>query len=107
MVLRRMKVIVYKDEVGEFRWKLKAENGEIISDYAEGCHQRVTRSPWLEVKSWCAGPGAITEGYIGLGAGSGLRPDGCPKGCAQRCAPSRIPEAVGFNRSDLYPCRLR
>jgi uncharacterized protein YegP (UPF0339 family) len=29
-----MKVIVYKDEAGEFRWKLVAENGEIISDSA-------------------------------------------------------------------------
>jgi uncharacterized protein len=31
-----MKVIVYEDEAGEFRWKLVAENGEIISDSAEG-----------------------------------------------------------------------
>jgi uncharacterized protein YegP (UPF0339 family) len=31
-----MKVVVYEDEAGEFRWKLKAENGEIISDSAEG-----------------------------------------------------------------------
>jgi uncharacterized protein YegP (UPF0339 family) len=35
-----MKVIVYKDEAGEFRWKLKAENGEIISDSAEGYHHK-------------------------------------------------------------------
>ena len=33
-----MKVHVYEDEdqAGEFRWKLVAENGEIISDSAEG-----------------------------------------------------------------------
>jgi uncharacterized protein YegP (UPF0339 family) len=42
-----MKVIVYKDEAGEFRWKLKAENGEIISDSVDGYPTRVTRSPWL------------------------------------------------------------
>jgi uncharacterized protein YegP (UPF0339 family) len=35
-----MEVIVYKDEAGEFRWKLKAENGEIISDSAEGYHHK-------------------------------------------------------------------
>jgi uncharacterized protein YegP (UPF0339 family) len=35
-----MKVIVHKDEAGEFRWKLKAENGEIISDSAEGYHHK-------------------------------------------------------------------
>jgi uncharacterized protein len=35
-----MKVIVYKDEAGEFRWKLVAENGEIISDSAEGYHHK-------------------------------------------------------------------
>ena len=33
-------MIVYKDEAGEFRWKLKAENGEIISDSAEGYHHK-------------------------------------------------------------------
>ena len=31
-----MKVHVYEDEAGEFRWKLKSGNGEIISDSAEG-----------------------------------------------------------------------
>jgi uncharacterized protein YegP (UPF0339 family) len=35
-----MKVIVYKDEAGEFRWKLKAEDGEIISDSAQGYHHK-------------------------------------------------------------------
>jgi uncharacterized protein YegP (UPF0339 family) len=31
-----MKVIVYEDESGDFRWRLVAGNGEIISDSAEG-----------------------------------------------------------------------
>ena len=31
-----MKVHVYEDESGDFRWRLVAENGEIISDSAEG-----------------------------------------------------------------------
>jgi len=31
-----MKVIVYQNEAGEFRWKLVAGNSEIISDSAEG-----------------------------------------------------------------------
>ena len=31
-----MKVIVYEDEAREFRWKLVADNGEIIADSAEG-----------------------------------------------------------------------
>src|SRR5688572_31050606 len=41
-----------------------------------------------------------TGGHIGLGAESGLRPDGCSKGCTALCA-SRIPEAVGSNRFGL------
>jgi uncharacterized protein YegP (UPF0339 family) len=31
-----MKVIVYQDESGDFRWRLKADNGEIVADSAEG-----------------------------------------------------------------------
>jgi uncharacterized protein YegP (UPF0339 family) len=31
-----MKVHVYEDEAGEFRWKLRSENGEIVADSAEG-----------------------------------------------------------------------
>jgi uncharacterized protein YegP (UPF0339 family) len=31
-----MNVVVYEDESGDFRWRLVAENGEIISDSAEG-----------------------------------------------------------------------
>ena len=31
-----MKVHVYQDEVGEYRWQLRADNGEIIADSAEG-----------------------------------------------------------------------
>ena len=31
-----MKVIVCEDDAGDFRWKVKADNGEIISDSAEG-----------------------------------------------------------------------
>jgi uncharacterized protein YegP (UPF0339 family) len=31
-----MRVVVYEDQAGEFRWKLVAENGEIMSDLAEG-----------------------------------------------------------------------
>lgn len=41
-----MKVIVYEDEAGEFRWKLVAENGKIVADSAERSVTRVTRSPW-------------------------------------------------------------
>ena len=31
-----MKVVVYEDGSGDFRWRLVAGNGEIISDSAEG-----------------------------------------------------------------------
>jgi uncharacterized protein YegP (UPF0339 family) len=31
-----MKVVVYEDESGGFCWRLVAENGEIVSDSAEG-----------------------------------------------------------------------
>lgn len=33
---RSMKVVVYEDEAGGFRWRLVAENGEIVADSAEG-----------------------------------------------------------------------
>jgi hypothetical protein len=42
-----MKVIVYKDEAGEFHWKILAENGEIIFVLPRATTTRVTRSPWL------------------------------------------------------------
>jgi hypothetical protein len=47
-----------------------------------------------------------TGGYIGLGAGSGLRPDGCFEGVLQRCALSEIPEAVGSNQFGLLHASL-
>ena len=31
-----MKFEIYKDKKGEFRWKLRADNGEIIADSGEG-----------------------------------------------------------------------
>jgi uncharacterized protein len=31
-----LRVHVYEDEAGDFRWKLVGSNGEIISDSAEG-----------------------------------------------------------------------
>ena len=31
-----MEVRVYQDEVGEYRWQLRADNGEIFADSAEG-----------------------------------------------------------------------
>jgi uncharacterized protein len=31
-----MKVTVYRDKSGEYRWKLAAENGEIVADSGEG-----------------------------------------------------------------------
>ena len=31
-----MRVHVYRDGAGEFRWKLRADNGEIVADSAEG-----------------------------------------------------------------------
>ena len=31
-----MKVVVYEDASGDFRWNTVAENGEIVADSAEG-----------------------------------------------------------------------
>lgn len=31
-----MKYEIYKDRIGEYRWRLKAGNGNIISDSGEG-----------------------------------------------------------------------
>jgi uncharacterized protein YegP (UPF0339 family) len=35
-----LKVIVFRDRSSDWRWKLTAENGEIISDSAEGYRQK-------------------------------------------------------------------
>jgi uncharacterized protein YegP (UPF0339 family) len=35
-----VKIIVYPGKSGDYRWKLKAENGEIIADSAEGYRKR-------------------------------------------------------------------
>jgi uncharacterized protein YegP (UPF0339 family) len=31
-----VKLHVYQDEAGDYRWRLKSDNGEIIADSAEG-----------------------------------------------------------------------
>jgi uncharacterized protein YegP (UPF0339 family) len=31
---------IYVDRVGEWRWRLKAENGRILADSGEGYHNR-------------------------------------------------------------------
>jgi uncharacterized protein YegP (UPF0339 family) len=53
VVHRRMKVIVYEDEAGEFRWKLVADNGEIIADSAEGYRHRLRDHHGSEAESGC------------------------------------------------------
>lgn len=41
-----MKIEVYKDNAGEFRWRKKADNGEVVADSGEGyvneedCYER-------------------------------------------------------------------
>jgi uncharacterized protein YegP (UPF0339 family) len=52
-----VKVVVYQGDDGFWYWHLKAENGEIISDSAEGYrHTRPTRSAWprssIRMPSW-------------------------------------------------------
>lgn len=34
--MRRPRFIIYRDSRGEFRWRLKAANGRVIADGAEG-----------------------------------------------------------------------
>lgn len=34
-----MKATIYKDRAGEWRWRLRADNGEPIADSAEGYKQ--------------------------------------------------------------------
>lgn len=34
--MRRPRFIIYRDRLGEFRWRLRAANGRIIADGAEG-----------------------------------------------------------------------
>jgi uncharacterized protein YegP (UPF0339 family) len=38
--MRRDRIEVYKDLKGEWRWRIKARNGEIIADSAEGYTRR-------------------------------------------------------------------
>lgn len=35
-----MKVVVYKDAAGQWRWRLKAKNGRIVADSGEGYKTR-------------------------------------------------------------------
>jgi uncharacterized protein len=35
-----MKFVLYKDRNGEWRWTLRARNGKIIADSAEGYHAK-------------------------------------------------------------------
>ena len=51
-------------------------------------------------RRWTAG---ATGGYISLGAGSGMRPDGCFEGVTTAPCASRIPEVVGSNRFEFRP----
>jgi uncharacterized protein len=32
------KFLIYRDTVGEYRWRLKAKSGRILADSAVGCH---------------------------------------------------------------------
>jgi uncharacterized protein YegP (UPF0339 family) len=49
-----VKVHVYQDEVGEYRWQLRADNGEIVADSAEGYrHKGLRDHHGQEAKSWC------------------------------------------------------
>ena len=35
-----MTVVVYRDSQGEWRWRVRADNGEIVADSAEGYRNR-------------------------------------------------------------------
>ena len=43
VVRKAVKIIVYLDKSGDYRWKSEAENGEIISDSAEGYRHKGVR----------------------------------------------------------------
>lgn len=36
-----MKFEVYQDKQNQWRWRLKAENGEILADSGEGYHNKI------------------------------------------------------------------
>ena len=38
---RPARLTVYKDDAGEFRWRLRAMNGKIVADSAEGYARRI------------------------------------------------------------------
>jgi uncharacterized protein YegP (UPF0339 family) len=38
---RPARLTVYRDDAGEFRWRLRAQNGKIIADSSEGYSRRI------------------------------------------------------------------
>lgn len=44
-----MKATIYKDQAGEWRWRLRADNGEPVADSAEGYKHRTDAKHGLQL----------------------------------------------------------
>lgn len=59
-----MKIRIYKDRSGEWRWRMVARNGRVVADSAEGYKTKrgAVRAVWNVVDSlvWGASVGGLT-----------------------------------------------
>lgn len=54
------KFVIYKDTRGEYRWRFRASNGEIVADSAEGYKSKADCQRGIEIVKK-ESPGASTE----------------------------------------------
>ena len=52
---------VYKDKAGEFRWRLQANNNEIVADSNEGYKSKASALNGIEVVRRIAGEAPIND----------------------------------------------
>lgn len=55
-----MKAVLYRDNAGEFRWRLKARNGRTLADSGEGYNREKDCLAGLEQVAGNASTGAYT-----------------------------------------------
>lgn len=70
-----MKVVVYKDAAGQWRWRLKAKNGRNVADSGEGYK---TRSGVLTACERMAVDANMSASRVGAAFGMPVYEDGRP-----------------------------
>lgn len=54
-----MKIEIYKDDNGEWRWRLKARNGRIVADSGEGYRRKIDVQKILDHINLCMVEGEV------------------------------------------------